>query len=135
MATAIIMATIMLAQGPAQATEVGYDELAANRNAAAIERIESNDALKEQDPARLINLGIAHARQGRTEVAREMFERAAWADRLDLETGSGAWIDSRDLALRALAALDRGDFAAQTRTAMPAGLATCGPLGVWRKRR
>ena len=118
MTTAAIIASLLLAQGPAQATDVGFKELAANRNAAAIERIEANDALDERDPARLINLGIAHARQGKTALARAMFERAAWAERLDLETASGTWVDSRDLALRALAALSRGDFASQTRTAM-----------------
>ena len=118
MTTAAIIASLFLAQGSAQAADVGYEELTANRNAAAIQRIEANEDLKAGDPARLINLGVAHARQGREKLAREMFERAAWAERLDLETASGAWIDSRELALRALAALERGDFAAQTRTAM-----------------
>lgn len=118
MAAATILATLFMAQAPVQAVEVGYDELAANRNAAAIEVIEGNEALAESDPARLINLGVAYARQGDARTAKAMFERAAWAERLDLETSTGAWIDSRELALRALAVLERGDFADQTRTAM-----------------
>lgn len=122
MAAVTILATLLMAQAPAYAlapVDVAYDELAAQRNAAAIARIESNADLDEADPARLINLGVAHARQGRADAARELFERAAIeAERLNLETATGEWIDSRALARRALAALDRGEFAAVSRTAM-----------------
>lgn len=122
MATAIIMATLFMAQAPAQGLEpvdVAFDELTAQRNAAAIARIESNQHLDEADPARLINLGIAYARQGDSDAARALFERAArHAQRLNLETATGDWVDSRALARRALAALDRGEFSALSRTAM-----------------
>ncbi len=122
MAAAIIIATLFMAQAPAQALEpvdVAFDELAAQRNAAAIARIESNGQLDEADPARLINLGIAYARQGDSAAARTLFERAVrGSERLNLETATGDWVDSRALARRALAALDRGDFDSLSRTAM-----------------
>lgn len=122
MAGATILATLFMAQAPGQALEpvdVAFDELAAQQNAAAIARIESNAELDRADPARLINLGIAYARQGEAEAARALFERAARnAERLNLETATGEWIDSRALARRALAALERGEFASSSRTAM-----------------
>lgn len=122
MAAGLILATLLMAQGPAQAlapVDVAYDELAEQRNAAAISRIENNPDLDQADPARLINLGIAYARQGRPDVARALFERAALrAERLSLETATGEWIDSRALARRALARLERGEFAVASRTAM-----------------
>ncbi|MXO75846.1 tetratricopeptide repeat protein [Altererythrobacter aerius] len=110
----------MMAPGPAAEApaDVAYRELLAGDNRAAVERIEANAALDEGDPARLINLGVAYARQGDTERARTMFERAAAADaRADLETATGEWADSRNLALRALASINRGTLAGGVRTA------------------
>lgn len=122
MAAGMIVATLLMAQGPLHALEpvdVAFGELAAQRDAAAIERIESNAQLDEGDPARLINLGVAYARQGEVDAARDLFERAIRnAQRLNLETASGEWVDSRALARRALAALDRGELSASSRTAM-----------------
>ena len=108
---------VMLAQAPtAAAQDVAYDALAAGNNRAAVARLERTH---DDDPARLINLGVALARQGDTARARAIFARAAAAeDRVDLETATGAWIDSRTLALRAIAAIDRGRLAGETRTAM-----------------
>ena len=113
-----MVAAVLMAQAPAQ-VEVGYEELAQGREAAAIATIESNEALEENDPARLINLGIAYARQGREDAAQAMFEAAATsAKRYDMETAAGKWVDSRDLARRALAMLDRGEFTDGSRMTM-----------------
>ena len=102
-------ALVMLASGtPAQ---VGYEPLIEGRDTAAVEQIQANTELAADDPVKLINLGIAYARQGRTEEARDMFETAMrGADRLVLETAKGEWKDSRHLARLALAMLDRGEF-------------------------
>lgn len=106
-----ILAGLLLAQAPAATADVAYDELMAGRNEAAILRIETNPALDANDPARLINLGIAHAREGRTEEARAMFRAAVRArDSVRLETAGGTWADSRDLARTALAMLEQGAF-------------------------
>ena len=108
-----IFAALVLAQAPAAVPDVAYAELAAGRNEAANERIENNPALEADDPARLINLGIAHAREGRDQAARAMFRAAVRArESVRLETASGQWVDSRDLARTALAMLDQGAFSA-----------------------
>lgn len=92
------------------AVEVGYEQLAAGQDAAAIARIEDQPSSAEE-PARLINLGIAHARLGDAARARALFEAAlASPDRMELETATGAWVDSRVLARQALAMLEKGQF-------------------------
>lgn len=111
-------AALMLAQSGV-AVDVASEELMAQHNEAAIERIEANERLDRDDPARLINLGIAHAREGRVREARRMFREVAGNDTaLRLELAGGEWIDSRDLARRALRMLDRGEFSGPSRVTM-----------------
>ena len=100
---------------PAQGQfDVAFDELAAAENSAAIERIEANTQIDPSDPARLINLGIAYAREGRIDEARGLFEAAAKSDiRVSLETATGEWVDSHRLAHKALAMLDARQFDAR----------------------
>jgi tetratricopeptide (TPR) repeat protein len=113
----LLVAAAILVTAPAAPVaqvDAAYDDLVANRDREAIARIEAS----AEHPAALINLGIAYARQGDRERAREAFERASRFDqRAHLETAEGEWVDSRKLALRALAGLDRGDLAPQIRTA------------------
>lgn len=114
-----MLALLMLAQGPAQPVAAGYEELSEGRNVAAIASIELDDSLEQDDPARLINLGIAYARRGDEQRARQLFQAAAESDsRCDLQTASGQWIDSRELALKAVAMLDRGEFKSASRMTM-----------------
>lgn len=118
MAIGTAFALVFLAQAspaaiPAPATpfDVGYPELVEGENAAAAKAIEACEELDSDDPARLINHGIALARMGRFTEARADFEAAAKADNsVELETASGTWVDSRHLARRALASLERGEF-------------------------
>lgn len=121
MSALAIAASLMLAPAPVLAVEqvdVAYDELASRDNAAAIRKIEGNDGLDRDHPARLINLGIAYARVGEVDEARALFRRALHTGNLELETATGDWIDSHDLARRAMAKLDDGSLVGQTRTAM-----------------
>ncbi len=119
MAIITSIALALLSQGPVEAVagphaefDVGYEELVANENDAARKAIESCDELANNDPARLINHGIALARTGDYEAARADFEAAAAArDSVELETADGKWVDSRRLARKALAMLDKGEFA------------------------
>ena len=74
------VALALMAQGPVEAVvgphsdyDVGYEELVANDNAAARSAIEQCDELAADDPARLINHGIALARTGNYEAARADF--------------------------------------------------------------
>lgn len=119
MAIITSMALALMAQGPVEAVpapqtdyDVGYEELVANDNVEARKAIENCDELAADDPARLINHGIALARTGNYEAARADFEAAANArDSVELETADGQWVDSRRLARKALAMLDKGEFA------------------------
>ena len=119
MAIITSIALALLAQGPVEVVagpqadyDVGYEELVSNENAAARKAIENCDELAENDPARLINHGIALARTGEYDAARAEFKTAAMArDSVELQTASGAWVDSRHLARKALAMLDKGEFA------------------------
>ena len=86
MAIITSIALALLAQGPVEAVagpqadyDVGYEELVSNENAAARKAIENCDELAENDPARLINHGIALARTGEYDAARAEFKTAAMA--------------------------------------------------------
>lgn len=92
-------------------SRVGYEALIAGDNARAIAEIEGNRALAQDDPARLINLGIAHARLGNVAQAEELFHAAvASGDQMELETSTGDWVYSRAIARLALRMLDQGDL-------------------------
>lgn len=118
MAIAAIIAVAIAGQGaptagetPDAACEVGYEQLVDGDNRAAIQTIQANEELASDDPARLINLGIALARTGDFEAARRHFEAARdHEERFELETASGEWVDSRALARKGLAMLERGEF-------------------------
>ena len=117
--TAMIWAQAV-AVAPAESTEievtatesrVGYEALMAGDNLRAIAEIEANRSLAANDPVRLINLGIAYARQGDEARARSLFEGAvASSDQMELETATGDWVYSRALARQALRMLDGGDL-------------------------
>ncbi|MXP45945.1 hypothetical protein GRI43_00875 [Altererythrobacter luteolus] len=121
MSLTIAVAALSLLQAPAsadQSVDVAFDELSAARNSEAIVRIESNAALDRDDPARLINLAVAYAREGRTDEARELLDLAVHSGaRYQLETASGDWVDSRRLALKAIAMLDSGQLGSAARVA------------------
>lgn len=118
---AILVMALAQAQAPPQVSAAdgfGQQALVEGREPAAIARIMDNDTIETDDPARLINLGIAHARQGDEVLARQLFEAARDnRNRVDLETVEGEWIDSRRLARQALTMLERGEFGAGQRVA------------------
>lgn len=103
----LVLAAAVAALPPA--ADVGYQELASGRDDAAITVITQQQ--ETDDPAKLINLGVAYARQGDVTRARAMFRAAHTApERVELETAAGDWVYSRVLARRALAMLDNGAF-------------------------
>lgn len=110
MAATFIIAA-MLAQATATAgdrVDVGYEQLAQGEPAAAIARIDANEAIAEDDPAALINKGAAYARLGEKDKAADCYRAAiASTQRYDLQLADGSWMDSRSLARTALAALTR----------------------------
>ncbi len=89
---------------------VGYEELAAGDDVAALAAIETS-SFDAQDPAKLINEAVALARTGQSDAAQARFEAAVRSsDRVRLETATGEWVDSRWLAMRGLAMLESGAF-------------------------
>ncbi|MXO59980.1 hypothetical protein GRI89_10555 [Altererythrobacter salegens] len=116
MPIAMLLASALVVQAPApdeDVVEVAYPEMRAGHSAEAIEKIEEADARDADHPARLINLAVAYAREGKTDEARALFLKAAASDdRYRLETASGDWVDSRTLAREGLTMLDSGEFSA-----------------------
>ena len=94
--------------------ESAYEQLAAGENDGAIERLEAALDQTPGDPALLINLGTAYAREGRMGEARDAFRNAISAeDRYRVQLADGSWEDLRKVARLALDSLDRTAFAAK----------------------
>ncbi|MEM7701821.1 MAG: hypothetical protein AAF251_07780 [Pseudomonadota bacterium] len=115
------VAALLLASAPAQAAEttaaavektaLASDHLAKGQAFTAIAALEKEIEAAPQDPALLINLGIAHAQAGDVANARVMFDRAlVSSEPIELETADGEVIDSRRLARKAIRMLERGEF-------------------------
>lgn len=85
---------------------IGYDALMAGDNARAISQITENDRVSRNDPAKLINLGQAYARTGRTTQAAQLFAAAMQSrDEIDLILANGTVMNSKEAARLALANL------------------------------
>lgn len=95
---------------------VAFAELQAGENAAAVEKLTGKPRIDARDPSRLINLGTAYARLGRTAEARTAYQAAADSPiRYDLELANGRMMDSRWAARTALAHLAGGEQLALAR--------------------
>ena len=98
----------------AEAQTLASHHLADGRTTNAITALEEQVAASPNDPALLINLGIAHAQKGQDEKALALFERALVSPNpVELETADGKATDSRRLARKAIRMLERGEFAPQ----------------------
>jgi cytochrome c-type biogenesis protein CcmH/NrfG len=87
--------------------EVAYEQLSAGNSDGAVATLETRLRENPDDPATLINLGTAYARQGETDRAAKAFRAAMTSDtRYRLELADGSWVDSRQAARRALASLE-----------------------------
>lgn len=107
---AVIAASPAAAQAQPDA-ELSAGKIARGETTTAIASLEIERETSPNDPALLINLGIAYAHMGKEAKAREMFEAALKSDeQLELETADGNARDSRKLARKAIAMLERGEF-------------------------
>lgn len=95
----------------AQSQDFGSQALSEGRGNDVIASLEKARAKNADDPAILINLGVAYAHRGDDEMARQMFT-AAMRSRtvIELETAHGEPMNSRKLARKALAMLARGEL-------------------------
>jgi len=103
--TAIAGPTAAKSPAPERA-DVAYEALTQGRTDDALALLQKSKAVRAGDPAALINLGTAYARQGRIHEARSMFTAAMNSQiRYDLELADGSWVDSREAARQALEGL------------------------------
>ncbi len=104
--------SIIVVTGPqadSMTLPVAYSELRAGENQAAVAKLTGETALDARDPSRLINLGTAYARLGRTSDAAAAYDAAlASPIRYDLELSDGRYVDSRWAARTARANLGAG---------------------------
>ena len=117
MAADFVLATVLASLAPSAAVteytspstevDVAYEELRDGNTAAAIRQLEDPRVSDRDDPARLINLGTAYAREGRMAEAEAMFRAAMKSDQRWLELADGRWLDSRAVAQLALARLEQ----------------------------
>lgn len=88
---------------------VAYAELKAGENQAAVDKLTGETTLDKRDPSRLINLGTAYARLGRTAEAAAAYDSAIGSPiRYDVELANGDYVDSRWAARTARANLEQG---------------------------
>ncbi|MEO1729904.1 MAG: tetratricopeptide repeat protein [Pseudomonadota bacterium] len=114
--TAIVALLLSGAQAqentPVESNSLASETLANGEAKRAIEALERSVEEAPEDPALLINLGIAHAQAGSSDKARALFDRALVSpEPIELETADGKTTDSRRLARKAIGMLERGEFA------------------------
>ena len=112
---AVVTGAPASAQAVTDDAELASDNIASGETTTAIATLEIEREQFPNDPALLINLGIAYAHMGKDAKARDMFKAALKSDDpVELETANGKTTDSRRLARKALAMLERGDFRVAT---------------------
>ncbi len=85
---------------------IGYEALMQGDNERAVSQIMSSEGVSRNDPARLLNLGRAYARMGRTEDAARVFKAALQSsDNVDLVLADGRVMNSKVAARQAFANL------------------------------
>lgn len=112
MSLSLLMASVLMGQSafsltlevrPADEVDVAYEELRAGKNEEAVNKLQHNGAAQSGDPAALINLGTAYAREGMADKALASYRAAIDSpQRYDLELADGSWMDSRWAARRAV---------------------------------
>lgn len=89
-----------------QAGSIGYEALVRGDNERAITDILKSEKVSRHDPAKLLNLGRAYARTGRTEEAATLFKAALDSrENVELVLADGRVINSKDAAKMAYAGL------------------------------
>ena len=87
---------------------LGFEALMANDNETALRQIQTAKSVPHNDPARLINLGRAHARLGNVTQAQQAFEAAAnCREHFYIVLSSGKVMNSRKAAMLSLQSLKR----------------------------
>lgn len=86
------------------AGSIGYEALVRGDNERAITDILKSEKVSRHDPAKLLNLGRAYARTGRTAEAATLFKAAMDSrENVELVLADGRVINSKDAAKMAYA--------------------------------
>ena len=86
---------------------LGYSELVSGDNEAAIRSIKSDTNVRHDDPAQMLNLGLAYERMGDLASARQLYGDVLSQTRsAKLVLSNGAVVDSHDLASNGLNRVD-----------------------------
>ncbi|HKT85845.1 MAG TPA: tetratricopeptide repeat protein [Novosphingobium sp.] len=122
MSLSLLLASVLMGQSafsmtlevrPQKEPDVAYEELRTGRNQEAIDKLERNGMVQAGDPAALINLGTAYARQGMADKALVSYRAAIHSpERYDLELADGSWMDSRWAARKAMRDLPQASMMA-----------------------
>lgn len=85
---------------------IGYEALMHGDNERAVSQIMTSGQISMRDPAKLLNLGRAYARMGRTDEAAAVFKAAMLRrDSIELVLADGSVMNSMDAARLAYASL------------------------------
>ncbi|MFN3618826.1 tetratricopeptide repeat protein [Sphingorhabdus sp.] len=85
---------------------IGYEALIRGDNERAVTEIMTSGLVSKHDPAKLLNLGRAYARMGRTDEAAQMFRTAMLSrENVELVLADGRVVNSKDVARQAYANL------------------------------
>lgn len=99
--------------------DLAADLILSGQKEAALNQLEQQARLAPNDPAILINLGIAYAHVGQEERARDAFKRAlATSAQQEFDTADGRTMNADRLARQALQMLSRGEFRATSLAGM-----------------
>lgn len=89
------------------AGSLGYDALVQGDVRTAAAQLEHGSGVAANDPARLINLGYVHLREGRLITAQTLFQTVRDSDNhFAVELANGEVADTRVVARRALSRLN-----------------------------
>jgi Flp pilus assembly protein TadD len=85
---------------------IGYEALMRGDNERAVSQIMKSERVSMRDPAKLLNLGRAYVRLGRTDEAAAMFMAAMQTrDSVELVLADGTIMNSKEAARMAYAGL------------------------------
>jgi tetratricopeptide (TPR) repeat protein len=108
MGTAVHAAPSMTGEISYPKESIGYEALMRGDNERAAFQIMANEQVSSGDPAKLLNLGRAYARMGRTDEAAKMFKAVLESrDSVDLVLADGSVMNSKVAARKAYASLQR----------------------------
>ena len=112
---ALALGAAPVVAAPAQSQEIGYPEgslayetLMSADYALAEKQLRADVRVHRNDPAKLINYGLALAKTGHLDAARKAFNQVLAEDEVELIMADGSTLASHDVARRGLRMVKSG---------------------------